>query len=366
MINVTKTFLPPLEEYVAYLSGIWERAWVTNNGPLALELEERLAKFFDVPFVQFVSNGTIAIQLSLKCLDITQDVITTPFSYVATTTSLIWEHCNPVFVDIRPDTCCIDPALIEQAITSKTEAILATHVYGNPCDVEEIARIGQKYNLKVIYDAAHAFGTNIDGQSVLKFGDLSTLSFHATKIFHTIEGGAILGPDASLSDKLWLLKSFGHKFDDYHLVGINGKNSELHAAMGLCLLPRIEEFIRRRKEISAVYDRELVDVPLTRPVRAANVEFNYAYYPVIFKTEKDLLIVKSQLEKNGINTRRYFYPSLNRLPYLQGESCPVSEDISTRILCLPLYYELLDSEAQEICALIGKIPLSNTKAIVAE
>jgi dTDP-4-amino-4,6-dideoxygalactose transaminase len=317
-----------------------------------LELEAQLRERLDVPMLQVVTNGTIAIQLALKALDISGEVLTTPFSYVATTTALMWEHCTPRFVDINERDFCIDADKIEQAITSTTQAILATHVYGYPCDVERIGAIAQKHGLKVVYDAAHAFGTKYKGRSVLSYGDLSTLSFHATKLFHTIEGGAIAGPDAARYEKIWLLKSFGHKYDDYYTVGINGKVSEVHAAMGLCLLPKVDGFIRRRREICEMYDALLRDVGVVRPQPLPGVEYNYSYYPVVFASESELERVRAALAENDVNTRRYFYPSLNRLPYLEGEACPISESIAKRVLCLPLYVELADEDVDKICRIV--------------
>jgi dTDP-4-amino-4,6-dideoxygalactose transaminase len=358
MLNVTKTYLPPLDQYVHYLEGIWQRCVVTNNGPLVLELESALANYFDIPFVQFVSNGTIAIQLAIQALGITKEVITTPFSYVATTSSILWERCKPVFVDIETDTFCIDANLIEKSITEDTEAILATHVYGYPCDAERIEQLAQKHDLKVIYDAAHAFGTKFKGRSVLHYGDLSTLSFHATKLFHTIEGGAIAGKTMDLSEKIWLLKSFGHKYDDYFCLGINGKNTEFHAAMGLCLLPNVLDFIARRRAICLLYDELLKDCPLKYPKTNETVEYNYSYYPVIFSAAQDLLAVQSALAEKQINTRRYFYPSLNRLPYVNKISCPNSESIAERVLCLPLFVELTDEQVAQICAIVRGVLIS--------
>lgn len=356
MINVTKTYLPELDEYVAYLKGIWERGQVTNNGPLVRELEEKICKLLGVSHLLYCGNGTVVLQLALKALNITQEVITTPFSYCATTTSLIWQDCKPVFADIDPATLCINPANIEALITSNTQAILATHVYGNPCDVVAIEQIAQQYNLKVIYDAAHAFGVSLSGNSLLNYGDVSTCSFHATKIFHTIEGGSVSTNNAELAQKLSLYRSFGHIYDDYLTVGINAKNSEFHAAMGLVLLPKLDAFITRRKILSELYDTSLNLNKLIKPTHnQAKVTYNYAYYPVIFETEEVLLRVKARLAEQQIFPRRYFYPSLNTLPYLPYTTpCPVSEDLARRILCLPLYYELSDADVLVIAELVNQ------------
>jgi dTDP-4-amino-4,6-dideoxygalactose transaminase len=351
-INVTRTFLPPVEEYTAYLEGIWERRWITNNGILVQELQQRVQQYLRVPYLQIVNNGMIALQIAIKALNIRGEVITTPFSYVATTTSLLWEHCAPVFVDIEPETFCIDHTKIEAAITSQTTAILATHVYGYPCAVHEIQSIATKHGLKVIYDAAHAFGTTFHDTSLLNFGDIATLSFHATKIFHTVEGGALVLHDENVARTVSLLKSFGHEGDDYYTIGTNGKMSEFHAAMGLCLLPRVESFIARRKEISQLYDDILQDSSIQRPREQQGLEYNYAYYPIICPSAQSRQNIQQALAANGINTRRYFYPSLNQLPYYHGQPCPISENISSRVLCLPLYVELDNHDAERIAVVV--------------
>ena len=363
MINVTKTNLPPLAEYTKYLEGIWDRVHVTNRGPLVLELEEKLKEYLGVKNVLFVSNGTIALQIAIKALELKGEIITTPFSYVATTTAILWENCQPVFVDIEPETFCIDPGKIEAAITDKTSAILATHVYGYPCQVEKIERLAEKYNLKVIYDGAHAFGVEINGTSVLNYGDVSTLSFHATKLFHTIEGGAIITNNDELANTIRLYHQFGHVGDDYYTMGINGKNSELHAAMGHCNLPLVNDFIQARKNISELYDQMLLPLGVTRPAQPVDIDYNYSYYPVFFESEELLLKVRAKLLKNEINTRRYFFPSLNQLPYHAGESCPVSEDIAGRVLCLPLYQELPETEVKRIAGLIEEVIKVKTAAL---
>lgn len=353
MINVTKSYLPPLEDYIKYLKKIWSTNWLTNHGPLVQELENKLSEYLEVPYVHYVSNGTIALQIALHALDINGEVITTPFSYVATCNSILWEHCTPVFVDINPKTLCIDPEKIEQAITEHTQAILPVHVYGFPADVEKILSIARRYQLKVIYDAAHAFGCKLGDSSLLSYGDLATLSFHATKIFHSVEGGAIIASTSEMSDRINKIKSFGHLGDEYFMLGINGKNSEFHAAMGLCLLPETPKLIESRRLTCKLYDQALVDLDIIFSNVPENFTHNHAYYPVIFKNEEQLLRVKKSLNENSINPRRYFYPSLNRLSFLPSEqSCPVSEDISTRILCLPLYHDLRETEIERISNLI--------------
>jgi dTDP-4-amino-4,6-dideoxygalactose transaminase len=352
-INVTKTFLPPFEEYTTQLKRAWDKGWITNNGELVQELEQKLKEYLGVKHLLFCSNGTIALQMAIRALDITGEVITTPFSYVATTTALLWENCTPVFADINEYDFCINADSIETLITDKTTALLATHVYGLPCDVEKIEIIARKHNLKIIYDGAHAFGSRLNGRSLINYGDISTCSFHATKIFHTAEGGSVSTNDKELIDKLFLYRSFGHIGDDYYSVGINGKNSELHAALGLCLLPELTSIIKAQKAISSRYDNAFAS-HLPRPLsRANNFEYNYSYYPVIFNTEELLLTVKNKLADNEIYTRRYFYPSLNQLPYLNRQQyCYVSEDLSRRVLCLPLYVGLTEKEQDKVCGII--------------
>jgi dTDP-4-amino-4,6-dideoxygalactose transaminase len=353
MINVTKPFLPSLEEYVKKLEKIWDAHWLTNQGPMIQELETSLAEYLGVPYVHCVSNGTIAIQIALKALEIQGEVITTPFSYVATTNSILWEHCEPVFVDIDPGTFCIDSTKIEAAITENTQAIVAVHVYGYPCDVKAIEGLAVKYNLKVIYDAAHAFGCKLEGTSLLNYGNLSTLSFHATKLFHTVEGGAIVGHTPKLADAINKIKNFGHLGDEYFTLGVNGKNSEFHAAMGLCMLPSVTDIIQRRRLVCEIYDAELANLQIESLNHPDTFEYNYAYYPVVFRNEDQLLAVKQNLNSHQINPRRYFYPSLNTLPFLhRKQECPISEDIASRVLCLPLYDSLEEQDVLRICALI--------------
>ena len=355
MINVTKTYLPPLDDYIKYLERIWESGWVTNNGEFVQELERQLAVYLDVPFVSFVSNGTIALQLALKALDIQGEVITTPFSYVATTNAILWENCVPVFVDIEEENFCIDPSKIEAAITDKTSAILAVHVYGYPCNVDSLEEISQKHNVRIIYDAAHAFGCKLDDVSVLRYGDISTLSFHATKVFHTAEGGAVISRTAEMAEKLNLLRSFGHRNDDYYLSGINAKNTEIHAAMGLCVLPKVDDLIKRRKTVCEAYTYYLRDLSLGYPRNMEGLTYNYSYFPIVLESEQQLLQINAGLNQEGIFPRRYFYPALNKLPFVNGSDCPIAEDLSRRVLCLPLYSELAEAQVQEISRIISNL-----------
>jgi dTDP-4-amino-4,6-dideoxygalactose transaminase len=353
LINVTKTYLPPLEEYVEYLQRIWTSNQLTNHGPLVQELEAKLKEFLGVKYLFFVSNGTIALQIAIKALDLRGEIITTPFSYVATTSSIVWEGCQPVFVDIDPETLNINPDLIEAAITSRTTAILAVHVYGHPCEVERIQAIAERYGLKVIYDAAHAFGVGYKGQSLLTHGDVATLSFHATKLFHTGEGGALVTDDDETAQRIAYMRNFGHRgAEAFQGLGINGKNSEFHAAMGLCILPKTPELISKRRIISEMYDNLLKACDLKRPRQSPGTVYNYAYYPILFPSEEALLFSKEKLNAVGIFPRRYFYPSLNLLPYLEYAPMNAAENAAERVLCLPLFPELSEVDIRSICTTI--------------
>lgn len=350
-IHVTKTFLPPEEEYLFWLRKAYSTHVLTNNGPIVRELEETLQRRFEVPFFRSMSNGTLAIQLAIRALGVKGKVITTPFSYVATTSAILWEGCEPVFVDIDPKTCCIDPNLIEAAITPDTTAILATHVYGIPCDVEAIDAIAKKHGLKVIYDAAHAFDVLYKGRSILQWGDASTLSFHATKLFHTVEGGAVVLHDAEADDRLRLLRSFGHRGDEHFCLGMNAKMSEVHAAMGMAVLPHVERIIEERRRLSMCYDDHLED-QVTRPQQGQDVVFNYAYYPIMLRDSTEREIVIEALSKNGVTARRYFYPSLNRLPYVKESVMTHSERYGACTICLPLYAGLSEQDVERISGVV--------------
>lgn len=358
MINVTKSYLPPIEDYFSALHGIWETAHLTNHGPLVNQLEDELKEWLGCKHLFFVSNGTIALQIAIKALGIADEVITTPFSYVATTSAIIWENATPVFADICESSLNINPDQVEKAITERTTAILATHVYGYPCQVERLQAIADKHKLKLVYDAAHAFGVKLNDRSILTYGDVSTLSFHATKLFHTIEGGAICCHDDRIAHKISYLRNFGHKGQEqYWGLGINGKNSEFHAAMGLCILPRINDIIKRRDYLSKCYDKNLSGIKLIRrPQYLDETIYNYAYYPILFENESILLTVRDALNASFIFPRRYFYPSLNKLPYLSQQfSMPVSEYVASRVLCLPLYHDLKEIEVNRICNIIQSI-----------
>lgn len=358
MINVTQSYLPPFDEYISILKRAWDKRWLTNNGELVQELEMKLRDYLKSPFLFYTSNGTVVLQLALKALNITGDVITTPFSYVATTNSIIWENCRPVFADIEPNHFCINPDEIEKKITPNTKAILATHVYGYPCQVDRIQEIADAYGLKVIYDGAHAFGSIYNGVPLLSYGDISTCSFHATKIFHTVEGGAIICKNENLARRIMLFRQFGHINDDYYSIGVNAKNSEFHAAMGLSIFPYIETILTERKEVANAYlailsNEKSLQLPKTNSERFT---WNYSYFPLIFRSESILLEVKGVLEVNNIYTRRYFYPSLNLLPYINNyDRCDVSEDIASRVLAIPIYPGLKLEDIRNICNIIVSI-----------
>jgi dTDP-4-amino-4,6-dideoxygalactose transaminase len=355
MINVTKTFFPPLKEYEQQLQRVWKNKWLTNRGELLLELEEKVKKYLSVSNIIIMTNGTIPIQIALKILGNEGEIITTPFSYVATTSSIVWEHCHPIFVDIHPEYLTIDETKIESAITSKTTAILATHVFGNPCHVEAIEAIAKKHNIKVIYDAAHGFGVTYKGKSIFDFGDVSTCSFHATKLFHTGEGGAIFCNDAELNHKMYYSHNFGHNGPlAFHGLGINGKMSELQAAMGLTILPYIDEIIESRKETVDYYNRYLNFEKLVTIKIRENTSWNYSYYPILYKSEAQLLEVQKALNGAEIFPRRYFYPSLNTIDYIKDVKMPISEDVATRVMCLPLYDGLTKEELYKITTIINQ------------
>lgn len=355
MIHVTKTFLPPQTEYQAILKRAWDIGWMTNRGNLVLELEDKLKVYLNAPFIIATTNGTLPLQIAIKALGLTGEIITTPFSYVATTSSIVWEGCTPVFVDIHPDYLTIDETKIEAAITPSTSAILATHVFGNPCHVEAIESIAKKHNLKVVYDGAHGFGVTYKGQSLFNYGDVSTCSFHATKLFHTGEGGAIFSNNKDLYNKLFYLHNFGHDGpEQFQGIGINAKMSELQAAMGLTVLPYLPKILEKRKTIVEMYEAGLNFSRLNSLKIRDNTNWNYSYYPIIFETEKQLKSALDKLNKSKIFPRRYFYPALNGLPYIQKQvKMPVSESIASRVLCLPLSYDLGKDSVLKICKILN-------------
>lgn len=349
-IYVTKPYLPPKEEYIKRISNIFDRAILTNQGPELREFEERMRKFLGVEHFHYVTNGTIALQLALRTLGITEgEIITTPFSYVATTSAILWERCTPVFVDIKPDNFTMDPSKIEAAITPRTKAILPVHVFGYACDVEAIEAIAARHGLKVIYDAAHSFGVRYKGRALCSWGDISTLSFHATKLFHTIEGGGCIVKDGDVSARLDHTKRFGHTGDDHYTLGINAKQDEFNAAMGNTIFGHFAEITAERRRLSELYT-SLLPSHLRRPISQKYLEHNYAYYPVVFESESELLTAIERLAAIDVFPRRYFYPSLNTLPYIFSKNCcPISEYISSRILCLPLFTGLEEGTITKIC-----------------
>ena len=325
MITVTKSDLPNLEEYIEYLKKIWSTRWLTNNGEFVQLLEKRLKDYLGVKNIVVVANGSLALQLALKALELKGEVITTPFTFVASTNVIAWEGLTPVFADIDPETFNIDPKDVESKITDKTTAILAVHVYGNPCYVEELQEIADKYNLKLIYDAAHAFGVEYKNQSVLNYGDVSTLSFHATKLFHTIEGGAVIVKDEELFDKFKLLRNFGIKSEEEVILpGINAKMNEFQAVMGLCNLESIDEKIRIRKMLYERYQEELSDCNVKFQKLIAS-KYNYIYMPVCFENIETRDEVYSELSKNGIKPRKYFYPLTVNSNYFKKEDVNLVE-----------------------------------------
>lgn len=365
IITVTQPCLPPLEEFIPYLKGIWENKWLTNNGPLHERLEQELAEYLGVKYLSLFSNGTLALISALQALKIEGEVITTPFSFVATTHSLWWNKITPVFVDIEPEYLNLDPAKIEEAITSRTTAIMPVHVYGNPCKMDEIQQIANKHGLKVIYDAAHAFGVKTNSMSVLNQGDLSVLSFHATKVYSTIEGGAIISHSAEMKHHIDNLRNFG--FQDETIVeepGINAKLNEVQAAYGLLQLKYIDGFIAKRKVITELYRTYLKDVQGIRYLSdMENVTHGYSYFPILVDEEqygisRDALYEK--LKENNIFTRRYFYPLISSFePYREFDSAvpenlPVAIKAANQVICLPIYMELSEEDVKWICSILNK------------
>ncbi|MFV0419935.1 MAG: DegT/DnrJ/EryC1/StrS family aminotransferase [Dysgonomonas sp.] len=366
-ITVTQPALPPLEEFIPYLQKIWDNKWLTNNGPFHEQFEKELADYLGVKYISVFSNGTLALITALQALRITGEVITTPFSFVATTHSLWWNNIKPVFVDIDDKYYNIDPEKIEAAITPKTTAIMPVHVYGNPCNVEEIQRIADIYGLRVIYDAAHAFAVKKDGQSVMNWGDLSILSFHATKVYNTIEGGAIVCQDEKTKQRIDLLKNFGFRNETTVIEpGINAKMNELQAAYGSLQLKYVDSYITKRLELAKLYDSLLKDVTgITYMEVAEGVKHTYPYYPVRINTaeygmSRDDLYFK--LQEYDILGRRYFYPLISDFPTYKGlpsadvSNLPIAGKISKEIVCLPIYPNLEFEDVKYICDLIKNKP----------
>jgi dTDP-4-amino-4,6-dideoxygalactose transaminase len=354
-IQVTKSFLPPIEEYAKLLKPAWDSCQLANGGPLLLKLIDQLKIYLNVPQVLVTANGTLSLQIAIKALALEGEIITTPFSYIATSAAIAWQGYKPVFVDIEADYWCIDADKIEQAITAKTTGILVTHVFGNPCNVGKIKEIADKYHLKVIYDSAHCFGVNYLGQSIFNYGDISVCSFHATKLFHTAEGGCLITQNEKLLEKMIWLHNSGHNgAEDYHGLGINGKASELQAAMGLAVLPYVKFLIESRKQRATMYDA-LLNPELQRIRMRQGTDWNYCYYPVAFGTEKKMLAVRDALNAMQIYPRRYFYPALNKIDFLREQQMPVAEDIASRVLCLPLYHDLAIESIKQVVSVINRL-----------
>ena len=353
MINVTKTHLPERVKLDKYIDKIYQSNWLTNFGQLEQELTHRLKEFLEADNLLLTSNGTLAMQVAYKALGLTGEVITTPFSFVATTSSLAWEHLTPIFTDINPLSLNIDPQRIAEKITAKTSAILPVHVFGRACDITQIQEIADKNRLKVIYDAAHAFNVKTtNGTNILNYGDASTLSFHATKIFHTIEGGAIISKDANFIKECKKLINFGITgYDKIEGQGTNCKMNEFAAAMGLAVLDDIDYVMAERERVDMAYRELLPANILPQTINIANN--NHAYFPVLFKDEIECLKVRDALLANKIMPRRYFYPSLDTLDYVGTQYCPISRDIASRILCLPMYDSLSNQEINHICNIVN-------------
>jgi len=361
MIPVTKPYLPNREKLNRYIDGIYERQWLTNNGQLVQELTHRLEKYLGVENLLLVANGTLALQIAYRALCVSDSrpaehpqAITTPFSFIATASSMLWDGVQPVFTDIDPDTWCLAPSKIEDALTPNTRAIVPVHVFGNACDVEAIGAIAQKHRLKIIYDASHAFGVKYKGESLLKQGDAATLSFHATKLFHTGEGGAIVFKRKADLDRAKKMVNFGiagpETIDE---PGINAKMNELQAAMGLCVLDEIELICQERERVSETYDRYLGEWVETQRL-SPGIDYNHAYYPVTLRSSEQVVRLMSSLRDVGVNARRYFYPSLETVSSL-GSSfrpCPVSSRLADRIICLPIYSGL---SAEDIARISEKV-----------
>ncbi len=364
-IYVTRPFLPPLEEFTEGLKEIWGNRWLTNRGPVIRRYEHMLSEFFDTPNVCLFNNGTLALQIGLQGMGISGEVITTPFTFVATTHALYWNKIRPVFVDIEPDYYTLDPEAVEAAITPWTTAILAVHVYGHPCKLDALAEIARRHNLRLIYDAAHAFGVTVDGKSICHFGDMSLFSFHATKLYHSIEGGMLSFQDAGLKITLDYLKNFGFKNEtEVVMPGTNAKMNEFQALMGILVLRHLDGLIERARKIDAVYRKRLKEVPGIKfpPTQPNNVAYNYAYEPVEiieeeFGMSRDALYQK--LKEFNVHSRRYFYPLLCDYACYQGLSVKdpliVSRRVAERILTLPIYDDLKIAEVEMICDIIQQI-----------
>ena len=355
MITVTKSHIPCVSKFNNYIDDIFKSGYLSNNGKYVQELQRRLEQYLNVENLLLVTNGTLALQVTYKVFELKDDVITTPFSFVATTSSIVWEGLEPVFADINPETFCIDSNNVKNVITDRTSAIVPVHVFGNACDVESMQNVAEEYNIKIIYDGAHAFGVCHKDKSLLSFGDATTLSFHATKLFHTIEGGAIIFKDKEHYEKAKDMINFGFNpknggFSDK--LGINCKMNEFQAAMGLCVLDDIESILSKRANVYDIYTKELNGFVIFQKQNPFSTK-NYSYFPVLFKDEPQTLRVKEALKKEQIDARRYFYPSLDTLPYINlKQIMQVSRSIAERILCLPLYASLDEEDVYRIIKIV--------------
>ncbi len=385
MINVTQPYLPPLQEFTPYLEQIWKNKWLTNNGPFHQQLEAALCDYLQVPYISVFANGTLALLTALQALDIQGEVITTPYSFVATAHSLLWNNITPVFVDVELETGNMNPANIEAAITEKTTAILPVHVYGNPCNHAEIDAIAKKHNLKLIYDAAHCFGVKENGTSICNYGDLSILSFHATKVFNTFEGGAIVCHTKEMKQHIDDLKNFGFRNETTVIAaGINAKMNEVQAAFGLLQLTYIDEAIAKRKAIAELYTKELSNIPGIRlidsyqlstinyqlpdncqliPDNCKLITHNYSYFPIFISEQeygKSRDQVYEELKTQGIYARRYFYPLISdfpmytHIPSAQADKLPIAQLLANEVLCLPIYADLEEADVLKIISLLKK------------
>jgi dTDP-4-amino-4,6-dideoxygalactose transaminase len=356
-VYVTQPSLAPLEEYVKILKGVWESGILTHNGPLVQKFESEICNTLGLQNFVAVSNGTIALQMAIKALGLKGEIITTPFTWIATVSAIKWEGCTPVFCDIDPATLNIDSGRIEDHITDKTVGIMPVHVFGNPCDIDTIEKIAKQYNIKVIYDAAHAIGSTYKGRSLLEYGDISAASLHATKILNTAEGGGCIANDLELHEKLKRIRFFGHNEEKNNIIedGFNGKMTEVNAALGLANLKYYDKVLGDRKIKYNYYKDSLEHLNSIRfQINKVGIS-NFSYFPVIFNSEKELLNVQSMLNENNIFPRRYFYPSVNKfVNILKYKKVPISEDIASRILCLPQYYKLEIEDIDRITKIIGE------------
>ena len=355
-IYVTSPALAPIAEYSKLLEEVWGSGILTHNGPLVQRLENEMKDYLRVLNFTLVTSGTVALQMAIKALELKGEIITTPFTWIATTAAIQWENCVPRFVDVNPETLNINPNLVEDAITNNTSAILGVHVFSNPCQIEDIDQIAKANNLKVIYDAAHAMCVNFQGRSIMEYGDISATSFHATKLFNTAEGGACITVNNELADRLKRLRFFGYDNNKQIVdIGFNGKMTEIHAALGLVNLKYLDDVLNDRKRIFDTYFNQLKDLEFIRWQKFDINSYNYSYLPLIFDSEERMLRIKSKLNEKNIFPRRYFFPSLNTLSIVNNtRSLPQSEKLAKTILCLPSYYKLLEDDISEICEIIKR------------